>query len=540
MYVQLPIWKCYLYSLAQRWRLYKAINSNRYRWGFNKAEVLLLRQMCSKYLEKGGKKEVRTIRYDQLIDEVLGHRMVVADENEIQLAHRLLIIKKINYRRLIMELKQIKEFGKEVGLKLAQMNKMEEDALVLEIIRNVEPKVQYSKELVAWYNELDDALFDQAEAESGATPDGEPSTGTDVSIKDVIEVIQSYSKVVELKEILADDDVAPLFEGFDPSPYKLPTQLKKAMIEHLEKPAEEPAAANGDDQSAEILELINEAEDEDGLVAIYGEYQSVFEDMEVPDDIDAEALQASMIAHVESKAQPEEVPDKPTSLKDRLKKKDKPEKKDKPKDDLSEKFDWWTPDADGFNVDEAFAKVEELKMTELRQFAKYIGLSIGIGKKKDEILDIVANKITEVTEGVSESTATGEVELTAQLIKDAVKAKDRDTLVEMCDQAEIKLNALQKKSIPGMEKKLLASIEDKTDDKPTITGKAKLTTKKEPATDAQSVYGIMESMVCEGKSEDAIVKKVSPIYKEKGKSIIFIKKRVQTMIQIIKLDNDLE
>jgi hypothetical protein len=50
----------------------------------------------------------------------------------------------------------------------------------------------------------------------------------------------------------------------------------------------------------------------------------------------------------------------------------------------------------------------------------------------------------------------------------------------------------------------------------------------------------MEEMVLNGKAEDAIVKAVSPFYKEKGKSILFIKKRVKTMIPIIKLDNDME
>ena len=540
MYVQLPLWKCYLYSLIQRWRLYKAINTNRYRWGFNKEEVLLLRQMFSKYMVKGGMKKLNVIRYDRLIDKVLGHRIVVADKEEIELAHRLLIIKKINYRRLIMEIKQVKEFGKEVGLKLAEMNKLAEDELILEIIRNVEPKIQYSKELVAWYNELDDALFDKAEAESGATSDGESAANGDVSIADVIEVIEGYTKVAELKEILTDNDVAPLFATFDPAPFKMPKKLKAAMIEHLQTPAEKPDT-NGDDQTEEILELINEAEDEDGLVTIYGEYQTVFNDMEVPDDIDAEALQTAMVAHVESKKGTTPEPDKPISLKDRLANKGKG-KKDKPKVDLAEKFDWWTPDADGFSVDDAFAKVEELKMTELRQFAKHIGLSIGVGggNTKDVILDKVASKIQEITEGVTQSTTAGEIELTAQLIKDAVKAKDREALAEMCEQADIQLNALQKKSIPGMEKKLLETIKDKTDDKSTTTkGKAKLSA-KEPISDAQSVYAIMEAMVLEGKSEDAITKKVSPIYKEKGQSIIFIKKRVNTMTQIIKLDNNLE
>jgi len=514
--------------------------------------------MCFKYLPKGGIKLLKCDRYDQLIDQVLGSRMVIADPKEIELANRLLIIKRINPRRLLMELKQLKEFGKEVGLKLAQMNKMSEEELTLEIIRNVEPKVQYAKELVAWYNELPDELFDQAEAQSGAETTTEESTSGSISVADVIEVINGYTKKAELIEILEDNDVAALFEGFDPSAYRLPTQLKKAMIEHLENPVTETTSDDGsaavtDDQSAEILELINECENEDQLVEVFSEYQNVFEDMDVPDDIDEAALQQMMINHVNSKSpQAEEKPPakKIMTLQERLAAKKAADAKEETKATKGKKesptFDWWNPEADDFDPDVAFAQVEPMKMPELRQFAKHIGLSIGVGVKKDDILDQVANKIAEYAEGVSESTDAGSIELTAELVKDAVKAKDREALVGMCDQLGIALNAIQKRSIPGMEKKLIEALGDsKPAEKATLksrTGRAKLGAKADAKAtpSAESVYGLMESMVLEGKSTDAIVKAVSPLYKEKGKSIIFIKKRVESMVQIIKIDNDME
>jgi len=530
--------------------MYNAINTHNYRWGFKKHEIYLLRSMCFKYLEKGGQKFLKADRYDQLIDQVLGNRMVIAEVEEIELANKLLIIKKINIRRLIMELKELKEFGKEVGLKLAQMNKMSDENLVLEIIRSVEPKAQYSKELVAWYNELPDELFDQAEAKSGATGATETTNATEsgVSIDDVIEVIESFSKKAELTELLEDDDVAPLFQGFDPSEYKLPTQLKKAMVDFLKaEPEPEPETEAVDDLLEEIIELINECGNEDQLVEVYSEYQNVFEDMEVPDDVDEDILQSMMLEHVQSKqpkAEPEK--DKPMSLKERIAAKKAAESGTDTKATTKavsndELFDWWTPDADEFDANDAFAKVEEMKMTELRKFAKHIGLTIGIGKKKDEILDLVANQIAEITEGVSESTGAGEVEITTELINDCAKAKDRDAMVEMCDQLGIKLNALQKKSVPGMQKKLLEAIKEETSTKETtsVKGRGKLSAKKETPATAQSVYAIIEEMVLAGKSEDAIVKAVSPIYKEKGKTIIFIKKRVQTMIKIVQVDNGL-
>jgi hypothetical protein len=512
--------------------------------------MYLLRKMCFKYLEKGGQKLLKADRYDQLIDQVLGNRMVIADVEEIELANQLLIIKKINIGRLFMELKELKEFGKEVGLKLAQMNKMSDDGLVLEVIRNVEPKIQYSKELVAWYNELDDSLFDQAEAESGASTEKTNASGdSSVSIDDVAEAIAGYTKKADLLELLADNDVAPLFTEFDASAYKLPTQLKKAMVDFLTAPppTEVDTKSAGDDQLAEAVELINDCENEDQLVEVYSEYQGIFGDMEVPDDVDVEVLQTMMLDHIKSKAEPEV--DKPMSLKDRIAAKKAAAEsgktdtkgKDETKPSNEELFNWWSPDADGFIVDDAFAEVEKLKMTDLRKFAKFIGLTIGIGKKKDEILDLVAGKIAETVEGADDSGATDEITVTAELINDAAKGKDRDSLVEMCDLLKIKLNALQKKSVPGMQKKLLAAIESKdtTGETATVKTRGKLSAKTS-TTDAQSVYGVMEQLVVAGKSEDAVLKAVSSIYKEKGKSIIFIKKRVHTMFEIIKTDNDMD
>jgi hypothetical protein len=287
------------------------------------------------------------------------------------------------------------------------------------------------------------------------------------------------------------------------------------------------------------------------LVEVFSEYQNVFEDMEVPDDIDEAALQQMMIDHVNSKApQAKEEPAKKTmTLQERLAAKKAEDAKTETKASAKKEapaFDWWNPEADDFDPDAAFAQVEPMKMPELRQFAKHIGLSIGVGVKKDDILDQVANKIAEYAEGVSESTAAGSIELTVELVKDAVKAKDREALVGMCDQLGIALNAIQKRSIPGMEKKLIETIgESKPAEKATVAkkGRAKLGAKadaKAATPSAESVYGLMESMVLEGKSTDAIVKAVSPLYKEKGKSIIFIKKRVESMIQIIKIDNDME
>ena len=444
-----------------------------------------------------------------------------------------------------MEMKDLKKFAKEVGIKDADVKKMDEDTLVREVITRVEPQQEYSKELVAFYNDLPDSFFDKAEATEISTTADAESNGDGYPIADVIEALKDYTKVADMKELLADADVAVMFEGFDPKPYKLAPKLKKAMIDFLENPpTAEVEAAN--DENAEIIVAITELESEEDLVAAFEELQeSHFSEIDVESIEDETQLKAAMLAALGYEAKEQKEPEKKKSLLG-LKKKDPVKGKAKitAKTNGDDEFDWFDPKGD---VEEMYAQAETLGIAKAKKFAKAkLGLSLKIGLKKDEIFDAIATKFQEMAEGsVETSTETGETELTLELVADAVKAKDKETLAAMCDQLEIKLNALQKKSIPGMEKKLNEKLGE-SESKSKITAKKgtqtklKLGAKKEEVSEEKSVYQIMEELVIAGKAEAAITTAVSTYYKEKGKSILFIKKRVKTMIGIIKIDNDIE
>jgi len=547
IYVRLPKWKVYLYTLQQRIRLYKLVNSNRYRWNLNRTEIFLLRQTLKKYVPKEVIRKPKAFGYLALLQNVLIDNVTVATKEEIELVQKLLIIKHLKLEELIMEMIELKKFAKEVGIKDAEVKKMDEDTLVREIITRVEPQQEYSKELVAFYNDLPDNFFDDAEAtEQTTTAAAESKSNSDdgVSIADVVEGIKEFTKVSELKEILADDDIGPMFEGFDPSPFKLAPKLKKAMIDFLENPPAEEAADNG---NAEIIEAVMELESEEDLVAAYEELKEThFSEIDLEGIEEISQLKDAMLAAlghgVEEKKEPEK-----KSLLGLIKDKKKAATGGKTK--LTTKangdFDWFDPEG---NIEEQYAKVEELGFAKAKSFAKQaLGLTLKVGLKKDEIFDAIATKMQELAEGgTGESTDETGVELTPELVADAVKAKDKEALVAICEQLGIKLNALQKKSVGGMEKRIMEQLEEAKPTKAKITPKGtqtklKLETKKEEkVSEEKSVYQLMEELVLGGKSEDAVTKAVSPYYKEKGKSILFIKKRVKSMIAIIKIDNDME
>lgn len=544
VFIKLPQWKAYLYSLLERIKLYKAINSNRHKWNLNRKEILLLRQMQSKYLAKGVMRKPKAFRYQTLIQNVLIDNVTTATKEEIELAQKFILINLLQLEDLIMEMKDLKKFAKEVGIKDTDVKKMDEETLVREIITRVEPQQEYSKELVAFYNDLPDKFFDDAEATGGATQSNSDEGG--YSIDDIVEVINDFTKVTELKEVLEDEDVAPMFEGFDPSPYKLAPKLKKAMIEFLQNPPAEEESAAEDNPNAEVIAAIEELESEEDLVAAYEELQEqYFSELNLDSVESADDLKQAMIACLTPEPEPESEPEpeKKVSVLDRLKKgKDKAKVETKKETKSSDEWDWFDPNGD---PEEMYAQVEAIKgIAKLKGFAKQkMGLSFKVGTKKDEILDTIATQLQSGAEcAVEESTEEKEAELTIEMVNEAAKAKDKETLAAMCEQMGIKLNALQKKSVPGMKSKLEEAIgepEKKEPAKKKIQLKGKAKAESKPS-ESQSVYQVMEEMVLDGKSEDAIVKAVSSFYKDKGKSILFIKKRVKTMIPIIKLDNDME
>lgn len=463
--------------------------------------------------------KTKAVRYDLLVDAVR-EQMVIAEPEELELAMRLSIVKKINIGGLFMEIKQLKNFGKEVGLKMLAMNKMSEKELIDAICNEVDPSVQYTKELVAWYNDLPDEYFH--EKESMTDKDGTIGKTEATDIDEIIEALSDAKKIADVKVILEDESLAELLAGFDATPYKLPSQLKKATIAYLEEIKQsgikEPSAMN-----QELIDAVLATENEDELGEVFNEYPDELETIEVPETEDYAELKAAILEQLGY-----EEPKKET----------KKEKKDKGE------FEF---DPSAFDPDEVYAHLESLKMSDLRKFAKaQLGLVIPIGKKVVDILELCQAKLLELAEGAAEgSTGEEDIELTPELIEELASSGDVDSLLEVCAQLEIKPNILQKKSAISLKKLILTKLGEAKptkEEKPKTRGRGKLKATAEPESveTAESIYAMMEQMVLGGKKEPAIIKAVAPFYEEKGKSSLFIKKRVSQMVKIIKLDNDLE
>ena len=519
MFITLPRWKVYLYTLLKRWQLYNAINTNEYKWGFNPKQARLIGRMLIKYLPKEVMQKTKAVRYDLLVDAVR-EQMVIAEPDELELAMRLSIVKKINIGGLFMEIKQLKNFGKLVGLKMLEMNKMSEKELIDAICNEVDPSVQYPKELVAWYNDLPDEYFHAKE--SMTDKDGTVGKTEATDIDEIIEALNEAKKIADVKVILEDESLAELLAGFDATPYKLPSQLKKAVINHLEEIKQSSDKKEPSTMNQELIDAVLATENEDELGEVFNEYPDELENIEITETEDYSELKASILDQLGYEAPKEE----------------KKAKKDKGE------FEF---DPSAFDPDEVYAHLETLKMSDLRKFAKaQLGLVIPIGKKVVDILELCQEKLLELAEGAVEG-ATGDedIELTPELIEELAASNDVDSLLEVCAQLEIKPNILQKKSAISLKKLILTKIGEakptKEEKQPKGRGRGKLkSAAPETAETAESIYAMMEQMVLGGKKEPAIIKAVAPFYEEKGKSSLFIKKRVSQMVKIIKLDNDLE
>ena len=538
-YVHIPLWKAYLYTLIQRIRLYKRLNTNRVNLNLNRKEVVLLSKIIRKNLSKEVMRKPKAFKYDAMLQSVLVDNIASSTEEEVKLAFKLLWINQLNVKELIMEIKKIKEFGKMVGLKPLVMAKMDEDTLIVEILKNIDPQKEYDQEFVAWYESLNDKYFDMADGGSA----GEAEAAGD-DFAELIEAIQETEKLDELKEIAGDDDFKHLFESLQLGRYKSVKSLQKAMVDCLTTaPAEAGGEAEEDELDAEtkeaMVEAIQSIENEDELIEFISDedVEAYFQDkLEIGDEIDVDGLKAQMLSILGVEEKEEK---KPMTLKERMAAK-KAEKEAAAGGGESTEAMEVEFDPNAFDADEVYAAAEALGLPKLRKFAKQIGVTAPAGSKKDDILELVANQLVEMAEGGGEAAGeeTGEVAINKALVQNTIDADDKDTLIAMCEEMGIKLNAIQKKSSKLMGQKLLEVVPDAPqDDSKAATGKRTLKTgKSEPANEAQSVYQTIEQMVLNKDSEADIVKAVTPWYKEKGQTLIRIKQRVKAMIEIVQGD----
>jgi len=551
--VKLPRWKAYLYTLIRRYRLYKWLNANWVNLGLTQEDILTLRLMFKKYVPKGVMRKPRSYRYEHLINAVLIYDLGIATRNEIEVCLKLQWVKHLKVEDLVMELKQLKEFGKEVGLKPLAMGKMDEDELIIQIIKTINPKEEYSQEFVAWYDTLSDEYFEAAETEDmkeEVKEEKEEEVKED-DLSELIDVIKETKKIDDLKAIVEDEDFKDVFK-IDLSKYKTVKSLREAMLECLG--TEEENGEEGEEDKVEIdeetktqlIDIIKSIENEEQLLEFISDedVQELLGDVEIDEEqTDVENVKKQLLEILGVKEEEKKKP----SLKDRLKAGKKAEKKEEKEEEVETGSYEVEFDPEEFDPDEVYAAAEELPIPKLRKFAKQLELKVSPKNTKAEIMEMIAEKLQELAEGdTEESEKETEVTITKSMVDDAVKAKDKDTLAGMCDAFEIKLNSIQRKNIKTMSEKLYEVVpEDEPKSRTEKTSKSKLSLrsgKKETKLkeeDAISVYQIIEKMVLDGADEATIITAVKPIYSEKGKSIFHIKKVVKQLVEIIKNDNDL-
>jgi hypothetical protein len=558
--VKLPLWKAYLYSLMERIRLFRDINTVKYNFGFNAKQMRLLRCMFKKYTGKGGgklsgRKELRSVHYNELIDSV-NRQMVIATQDELEMVNRLSIVKKLNVEDLMkFEISQLKTLAKEVGINALAAAKMKPEELAKEIIKAVDPKKGYSTEFVKWYDAIPDDFLNTIDA-SGS----EEAGGGDNA--ELIEAINSCTKMGELKEILSDKEIGAVFAKFDASKHKLAGPCKKAMIEFLESNQAESGEAAGDDTAAkvEIATAIMAATTDDELVAVVEANNELFTEFNPGDVTKLDEMKQLIVAHLGVEL---DAPPKKESLKDRMKKKKEAEAAvTSGAEAMAIDFN---PNAGQFDPEGIYELADGLGIGQLKKFysqlAKITNAEMASNKPgitKDALMEGIANALTDLAEngpkaGTCECPAegAGEIEVTRKLVEDAAKAEDKESLVAMCEKVGIALNALEKRNVARMKDKLIEKLpEDKAS-----PGKSKLALlkskgaaapKEEPASEIAEtsklveIFTIVEKMVLEESEEKDIIAAVTPLYKEMGKSALAIRGRVKVLIEVVQVDHNLK
>lgn len=561
-FAKLPVWKCYLYTLHTRIRLFKSININRHDFGFSYAEKRLLFNMVGRYVSKGV--VIRGLVIDKYLELINNPLKLLMSQKEIEIIRKISFINKINKEDLIMELAEIKKFGKEVGLNALKMAKMTEEQLVIEIVKAVDGSKSYSADFIAWYEELPQEIFGESEESNG-----KESTGAlDDNLKELLEIINDTEKKEDLLEIAKDDDFKKVFAGLDFDKFKTATALKKALVGAIKGEKEEPTKAepktNGnakkaavkldidDDLRKELIDVVNAIEDEDALITLLSDDDlgKMFESViTIDENIDVESVKTQLLAALNPEvAEEPKAEEKPMTLKERLAAKKAAESGNGNKTAESNGIVF---DPKDFNPEEVYEKAVAASMPLVRKFAKEIGIVAPPGSKKDDILSLIAEKLDEIASGttasedVSESNETDDVEINTELVQAAIDANDIESLTAIADALGVTLNAIQKRSVKLAGPILLNAAKgaEKPKEEPK-TGKKGLTQKttSEPAKsndESKSLYQTMQEMVIGGANEKTIIDAVTPAYKERGKNLMFIRKRVKQMIEIIKQDFDL-
>lgn len=466
----LPLWKGYLYSLVERIRIYTLINSNQWRFNLNRDQIILLGRSIKKYVTKGGQRKPRAHVYNELIDNI-NMAMGIATKDELELVVKLNVVKLLNVEDLIMEIKGIKEFAAEVGLDAKEIAGKSDMQIAKMTVDAIDLEKGYSQEFIKWYDTLPDGIFDNMDDVSKST--GDSSIDVEV-ITQLIEHINGLSKASEFKEVLADAELSVIFKNLDTTKFKLPPQYKKGMIDFLEflkssPPESKTSAEKPPVDNTALAQSVSDCKTVDELIAIIESNSTSFEGCDIDSD-DLNIIKSGLIKHLGVEL---ELPAQPTSKLAALLKKKTNATASIKSSDLMVPFD---PKA--FDPNVVFEAASNLQIGQLRKFYTQIvelsptDMASKPGMKKDSMLDAIATGLVAIAEIGPKTVSTAapaaapaaecKVAINAAAIKTAIDTSDKEALIAMCDGADIKLNALQKRSIAQMGKMLTEFIETQT------------------------------------------------------------------------------
>jgi hypothetical protein len=540
-------WKLYLYDLAKRIRLIKD-----YSFGtiISIGDVSVAVRGMQKY-GKGGKirRNLKVIWMYEFAKTVLSKRWrSIATEDELRVATKIYYkLKPIKLEIIMSEIKIIKKYAEEVGLSSKKIANMDEDELIRAIVGAIDADKTYSKQLVAWYDDLPEEYFEEdTEPEEEEKPtvskkEKEVEKKPTISAKKLEKLLDAISEaedIKELKEILEDNDElfpAKIAKGKDFE------ELQEAMVEHLEesepekeeKPVskkkiekevepeeEKPVSKKKAVDNSKLIKEVNKAEDVDDLKAIHKENAESFPGVHTRGIQKFENLQIKMlrclgVVDEEPEEEKEVEEEKPVSKKRSV---------STESDDIEE--------------------IAKLPIPFLKKKAKELGIKTLPGMSKDKIMVLIAEKLEvelpekEEEEPVSKKKVQKEEvvdnEIDQTFVNKLVKAKDIDALIEAAGELGVKINILDKKSAKRLGAKLVTFLSENEKEEETPK-------KKEKKVEKVSVYKEIEKLVLDGVSEKKIVIKVTPIFEEKGMDDEdYIAKRVKQLVAIVKFDNDME
>lgn len=474
-----------------------------------------------KYLERRITGEHKYIVYKELLKAVLIDNILIADEAEIKMCYKILpVIQKIG-ENIMTEMKELRKFAKEVGISPIESGKIKnEKELTKLIIRSIDQSKDYTQEFVEWYDSVDEEEMNAADAIDESNDESNDESG----LGELIDLIKETSKKEDLLEIANDEDYEEIFGNI--KKVGLAPKIKKAMLEAIED-YKNNMSEDEDEDTEEIEvteenleEVINGLETDEDVEAFMSTEigEELFKEIEF-DDEDIDTLKAMLL-----EAAGIEVKKPKANAKVKKEKKEKKEKKTNKKAKADFEFD-----PDNIDVGECMEHFNNLKYVHQKSFAKEIGLKVPLGTKADELANMVQEHLHSLA-GVEESTeATEDIEITPDMVEEALAEEDTETLIEIAEHLNIKLTALTKRSAKKMADTILEVIGNgDTDD----------STDEEEKSDAPiTVYATIEQMFLNGTREvNDIYPVIKDMYKELGVSPLKAKKRVEAIIQLMSED----